>query len=310
MPVHVLTGKNDYAIHQRQDELRDAFVAEHGADGVVRLDGEVAEFDDVRAAVYAQGLFATHTCVVLTNVAKNKHLQEKLVEQGLTVPNEVEFIIADSDLDKRGVFYKAAKKAGFVEEFAELDEFALARWAAEYFTELGGKMSSQVARNLVERVGPDQWLMHNELHKLLYHEQPITREVIEDVVELSFRDTIFNLLDTAFAGRGEETLRMYRDMITNKVEPHYILSMIAWQLHALMVVAHAPKGESPDQIAKATKLSPYVVRKCQTTLAQMSLHRLRQVVDETIEVDYKAKTSAATDVEALVEQLLVQIATS
>lgn len=307
MPVTTLTGKNAYQISSKLSKLRADFASVNGATNVLSLDGETCSYDDLSAAVFEQGLFSQKSLVLLSGVSSNKFLQEKLLDQLESIPEDAHLVIVDSKLDKRTAFFKALKKNTDLNDFPEADEYGLSSWVTEEFRAMGGEIKPADASVLVGRVGADQWALKNELDKLINHPQPVTRKTIEEVVDMSFRETIFSLLDLAFSKQTDKTIEAYRDLVANRIDPYYIMSMIAWQLHVMLGVAFAG-NRSAEDIAKQAKLSPYVVRKSQAAARQTNKTELASVATRFVEVDYQTKTSASTDVETLVEQLLIKIA--
>ncbi len=307
MPVTILTGKNSYLMQQKLQAICDEFLKDHEVSGVVRLDAETASFEQLNQAVFEQGLFSAQALVILRDVSANKFLQEKLEPLLESVPADVELVIVDEHLDKRTTFFKTLKTLGALHDFAELDEFGLSRWALERFKELGGQMESNVAAALVRRAGTNQWMIAHELDKLLHHEQPVNIETVEAVVEAQFSETIFSLLDLAFSKQTDAAVSLYRQLVVNRVDPYYILSMVGWQLHAMVVVAFAG-SRSEQEIARSAKLSPFVVRKSLGLLRHTTKPALVHSIDRFTEIDALSKTSGSSEPEVLVERLITDIA--
>ena len=307
MPIVVLTGKNSYIISQTLEQLTRDFVAKQKPAEVLRLDGNEIEFDTLNRALFEQGLFSTKVLVILRQLASNKVLQQKLETVFTSIPEDVHLVIIDQKLDKRTQFYKKLKAVANVKDYPELDEQALALWIQAEFTQKGGEIAAAEARFLVSRAGTDQWQLSHEIDKLINENQPVQKADIERVVDQQMSESIFSLLDLAFSKKQDQAMRTYRNLILQRIDPYYILSMIAWQLHILLVVAHSG-GASVDQIANQAKLSPFVVKKAQAVMRLTNKAELEQMSSFVVDADFQAKTGAASDVEALVEYLLVKLA--
>lgn len=305
--ITTIVGKNSYACRAKLNELKEAFVAKHGENAITQITGDDIRFADLLQQVSAQGLFASANLVILTDFAKNKTLQEDLAEKIDIIPSESDLIIYDPSMDKRTVFFKTLKKKTEVFDYGELDDASLVRWVREEYKAMGGEIGTSEANFLVQRVMGDQWMLKNELEKLITLPQPITTKTIEEVTQESFNETIFQLLDAAFGKQQERAFKILAGLRENKVEPQFILSMIIWQVLILLIVAYA-QDRSAETIAKDHKLSPFVVRKSQGLMRKIRLSELLEIVELTATADIGMKTSAG-EPESLLDLLVAKIST-
>ncbi len=306
--ITTITGKNSFLAAQKLAELKDTFIAKHGSGAVEEIEGDDLRFEQLLQATMSQGLFSEATLVIVRDINGNKALQEDMAEKLDSIPDEAELVVYEPNLDKRGKLFKQLKKSTDYVECTELDERGLAQWAKDEFAKLGGELGYGEAQFLAHRVDGDQWLLYNELQKLSLVEGKITRDVIEHMVDESFNESIFTLLDAAFSKQSDKALAMYRSMLKNRVEPHYVFSMLVWQLHILLTVAYA-KDISPDQIARDNKLSPFVVKKSLGTFSKTSRGELKEIVKQAATIDIESKTKAGYDMAATVDALIAQIST-
>ncbi|QQS19066.1 DNA polymerase III subunit delta [Candidatus Saccharibacteria bacterium] len=291
--ITTLAGENEV---ERQAELRRVvavFEKEYSDMGVERLDGEEASYERMVAAGQSLPFLVPRKLVVLRAPGANKEFVEKFEEFMLSVSDTNDVIIIEPKLDKRLSYYKTTKKQTDFKEFAVLDASGLARFATDYVKELGGSISSNDARLLVERVGTNQLGLQQELDKLLANELIITRESIENLTEQTPQSNVFELLDAAFAGDTKRTMRLYDEQRALKVEPQQVIAMLAWQLHVLAVVKTA-KERSADDIAREAKLNPFVVRKTQSLARHISLTRLKQLITSSVSLMYARRPRASS----------------
>ena len=292
---------------QELKKRKDAFVAEFGDSGVVEIDAIDSDAERVRQATMSQGLFSQNSFVVLRDVSSNKVMQEDLPDLLESIPSETELIIYDPAIDRRTSFFKQLQKLSEMVDCKELDEREVAKWVLDTFKDVGGDIGFGEAQFLASRVQFDQWLLWHEMQKLLDVEGPLTRDIITEYVDESFNESIFNLLDDAFAKRGGRALETYRSMLANKVESHYVFSMLVWQLHIVLVSAWSA-GQSPDEVAKANKLSPFVVKKSVGLVGKTSKPELKEITSLASNIDYDSKTQAGYDMDAAVDMLIAKIA--
>lgn len=301
--VITLTGANAYALHAELRKLTADFIAEHGDMGLERLDGEEATVDRLGEALTSLPFLSDKKMVVIRQGVANKQFAEKAADLLDNVPETTDVILAEPKLDKRSSYYKYLKKSTDFREYNQLDQNGLARWLVQSAKEQGGTLSQADAVFLVTRVGQNQQMLSSELDKLLLYSSNITRDTIELLTEATPQSTIFELLETAFAGNTKRALQLYAEQRALKVEPQQIIAMLAWQLHILALVKTA--GErSPESIAVEAKLSPYVVKKSASIARKLTLAELKRLITALATIDARSKRESFAVDDALQHYLL------
>jgi DNA polymerase-3 subunit delta len=305
MSVVTITGTNDFMRMGEVRALVAQFVAEYGDLALEQIDGEEAEFDRLREALQSLPFLASKKLVLLRNPGNNKAFVAA-AEQLLTeLPDSTEVIVAETKLDKRLAYYKFLKQKTDFRDFPELGAPELASWLVMAAKAQDGTLSSSDAAYLVERVGANQQLLHNELAKLLLHSKSISRATIDLLTDKAPQSTIFELLDTALSGRTQQALELYAEQRAMKVEPQQILALLAWQLHIMAVVKTAD-GRSVDDIARQAKLNPFVVRKTSNLVNHMSLTEVKKLVQSALQLDVRLK-SENIDADEALQNLIVSL---
>lgn len=307
--IITLCGDNGYGLGQELKKLVASFVAEHGDLALERVDCEESDLGKIREAVTGLPFLASKKMVVLRAPSANKQFVEQAEQILEQVPETNDLVLVEPKLDKRTAYYKFLKKQTDFREFPELDQYGLARWLVDEAKRKDGSLSPADARYLVDRVGADQQLLSNELEKLLLYGSKINRRTIDLLTDPAPLSTIFQLIETAFAGDRKKALRLYADQRAQKVEPAQIIAMLAWQLHVLAVIK-AAGDKSADQIAKEAKLNPFVVRKSQAVARKLSLAELRELIGNLLEIDVAMKRTNIDADEALQHYLMSLRATT
>jgi DNA polymerase III delta subunit len=156
---------------------------------------------------------------------------------------------------------------------------------------------------LIERVGLSQQLVSSDLEKLMIYDPKVTRRTIDLLTEATPQSTIFQLLESAFAGHSKSVLELYAEQRALKVEPQQIIAMLAWQLHVLAIIK-AAGDRGPDLIAKEARLNPYVVRKSQGIARKITIAELKKLVSDLLDIDARSKRTNLDLDEALQHYLL------
>lgn len=298
MSVITITGSNEFG---RSHELRRAvadFVTKHGELAVERLDGEEHEFARIQEALTSLPFLVNKKMVVLQRPGANSQFVEAAESLLAGLPDTTELLLVEPKFDKRSSLYKLLKKQTDFRDFTALDETQLARWLCDEAKAAGAQLSSADARYLIERAGHNQQLLANELEKLRLYDPAISRQSIELLTDMAPQSTIFSLVEAAFAGNRQQALELYDEQRLLKIEPIQIIAMFAWQLHVLALVC-AAKGQTAEQIAAAAKLKPYTVSKTMRLSQRVTLSRVKQLVDELVDIDQRSKRESLDLDEAL-----------
>lgn len=301
-----ITGANDFARQQALRTLVEAFVAQHGDMAVERLDGEETTTDRLRESVESLPFLTTRKLVILRGPSKQKLFTENIGSILEAVAETTDLIIVEPKLDKRSVYYKTLRQQTDFRDFPELDGQNVAKWVTTYTKEQGRTITAADARFLVDRVGVNQRLLQSEIDKLAYISPNITRQTIEALTEPTPQSTVFELLDAAFSGNPARALELYREQRALKVEPLAIMAMLVWQMHIITVVK-AAGTQGSDEIARAAKLSPFVVRKTQQITRKLTSKQIKTLVRDLLALDIRLKTTAI-DTDEAVEHYLLKIA--
>lgn len=302
--VSVLTGNNDYLRMQALAKIvADFEKSNEGSYGLEKIDASAMDFGRLLEAVSSMSFLADSKLIIMSGLAENKDIPEKVDEFLDAVAESTELVINEPKFDKRSKLYKTLKKRTNFKEFSELDEQSLAKWLVEEAKERGGKVSTSDANFLIKRVGLNQMSLSQEISKLISYNSEITKASIEQLVEPMPSSTIFELIEAAFSGNHNKAIELYEDQRKQQVEPQAIMGMIAWQVHTMAVVKFND-NDSPGDIASNTKINPFVVRKTLELVVKKSQHEMRELAQKTLELDVKLKTEPINADDAIQHYLL------
>src|SRR5579884_3237989 len=174
-----LTGSNFYLLKKRLDELTGDFVAEHGELALERIDAEEAAPAAVLDAVQSLPFLAARKMVLVRGLGANKDISGQIEQIIDSAGDSVDVVFHEPSPDKRSGYFKVLKARTQLEEYNEMDARGLAAWIAEEAKKSGAQLSMADANYIVERVGPSQEQLANELEKLALYDKNITRENID-----------------------------------------------------------------------------------------------------------------------------------
>lgn len=302
--IILLTGENEFEVQKEKRRIIDAFLKEHDAFGLEQIDAVDAEPERFRDALLQLPFLVARKLVIINDSFVSKPAQEKLLDLYEQIPGEIDLVLVDTKPDKRTKLYKTLQSHKQIQEFDALKGLSLTRWVEAYTKELGSTISGPDAEYLIDRVGTNQMMLARELEKLAI-DSLITKDVIGSRTERHLQATIFELLDAVFSGNDNRTLEIYDELLVGKTDPSEIIALISWQLNIFATVIYSGSTDS-GEIARKTKIHPYVVGKALKVTKNMSKQDLKIAVGRVLDADLRIKTSPS-DPEDVLRVLLLKL---
>ena len=302
-------GPNTYELRRQVQQMVDAYVAKAGSDfGLERLDGSTIKPHELAGALQASPFLANSRLVIVDGLALNKAIADKLAKLMESVPKTTVAVFVDREVDQRTSVFKQLSKADKVVKFEPLSGPKLSAWARTEIESLGGSADLAAVRELVDIVGEDQWRLGGEINKLVNYDLVVTVKTVRALVASSVEQSIFELVEAMTAGRTAAALAGFRTLIQQRESEIYLLTMVQWQLRNLLLAKSAPAQMSPQELAKATGMSPYVAGKMAAAQGRMSEQSLRMAYASAADCEFDIK-SGRVKADAAVEQLIYNVAT-
>jgi DNA polymerase III delta subunit len=303
--ITLLYGENEFAVFAEQRARIAVFLAAYDEYGLERIDGEIAEPNAIGGAVLQLPFLASKKLVIIRSIFASKSSCDKLLEILPNIPSEVDVLLVDPRADKRTKLFKTLQSAKQTVEFKNLTGSSLEKWIVGYAAEIGGVVSPADASYLVARVGLSQIQLAREVEKLSIQGQ-VTRLMIDELTDMTLDASVFDLLDAVFSGSTDAAMAVYDQLVGAKTDPIEIMGLMGWQLHLLAAVKYAGPG-SPQDVARATGLSPYSIGKALNIVRSMTVDDVKHAVRRALETDVLIKTTPVNSVDA-VRVLLLELA--
>ena len=301
----VLYGENDYEISQRKKASVADYLKKTASDiGLEQFNHDVDK-NKLWQSIVAQPFLVDSKLIIINNPSQNTELAEFIVSKLQDIPETTSLIIVEGKLDKRTGYYKSLKKLKEAEEIKPFDDSKLSSWLIEKAKDKSLKVTQAQARKIIQRTGSDQWTIASEIEKLAAYDE-LTDQLIDDLVEASPQESIFNLLDSLAAGRAAEAQELYQGLRQQQLDPHYVLSMLTWQMDNILIVAFAGNRSDRD-IASEAKINPYVVQKTRSLTSRMNHSSVKKAVGLICDMDEQLKTTKTSPDDG-VKLLLLQLA--
>lgn len=304
-------GADDFRSSRKTAEIKGKFLKSDP----VGTGLSVFDFDDqarnkkmwanLMSALETPNLLAPKRLVIVQNVisSKQEDSQKKCLE---FLEKNCGRLQEDADLvvlfwegsvpKKTDALYKFLEKNAKKQSFEKLIGPKLTNWILARIKELDAKaeISKAALDKLVVYVGSDTRVLDAEIQKLVNFAdgKMIQDSDVDVLVKANLDSNIFGMIDALAANNKKDALRLLHLNLEQGEDPFYILSMFVYQFRNLLKVADLKEkfGPREQEIAKMTKLHPFVVRKSLQQTRNFSQEQLKNIYRKLEALDLNAKT--------------------
>ncbi len=252
---------------------------------VMDKDGfDLSIFDDICETAS----FMEETKVIYFNDIKlTSQVEVAIAEKIPNLSNNVYVIIKGAPLDKRKKLFKKVEELGLYIEINHQSYVELKKRIAKHLKKSDKVIREKTIRVLIDYVGEDLSQIINELDKLIsfVSGKEIKEKHIYEICSRSIDRNVYELINSFGQGDLHYALKLYDDLLFQKVEPSYILYLISSQFELMyevkLLLSH---GNIINEVAKKLGLHQYRVKKIYEQGINMSLERVSQLLNESLKV--------------------------
>ena len=297
--VYLLYGEEAYLKKQYKDKLRGAMLSPDDTMNYAYYEGKGTNVKEVIDLAETLPFFAERRLIVLENTEFFKSATPELADYIKEMPETTAMIFVESEVDKRGKLYKAVQAKGRAVELGRQDEVTLIRWIAGGVRREGKQITEAVIRHFLMKVGTDMENIQKELEKLLCYtleRDSITIGDVEAICTTQITNQIFDMVNAVAAKQQRKALELYYNLLALKEPPMRILFLLTRQFKLLLEVKTLDKqGYAKKDVAAKTGLHPFVVEKYQQQAKTFSRKELREIMEESAEIEESVKTGSLSD---------------
>lgn len=271
----------------------------------VHLNCENQGLDELIAALTESSLFAEQKIIIVkqpfflsSKTVKKYHQQLKKLNDILShmaeTDNVVVMIASYAKIDRRKKICKTIL-ANFNVVQTNLRPYEVTATARAIIRNEGYQISNAALRLLVGRSDQMMDVILNNYQKLkmIAPQRAITSQMIQQNVDLSLNQNIFQILSAAFKGDFRQALPRLRDQLRQGTSPVQLLAVFENQIELLLVVKIlAQRGRDQNQIVRELKVHPYRVQLA--LRSPLKIAELSSLLKSAIILDYHYKDGTYT----------------
>ena len=267
-----------------------------------KLDGKTSSSADLEYACNTMPFLSAKRLVIVSDFLVHQGGQKEVIKAFVEylgrLPETTALVLLESKpVRETHAVIKWAEGVGkqhaYIKQLDRPQGAALDKWIVQQVTERGGKIVPQAAHELGINVGNDLQTLSNEIEKLvLYCGDEMIRSA--DVVLMSpysAEASVFDLVDALGGRNGKKAMSLLHQQLTDGTEPFYLFSMIARQFRLLIQVAEGRTQQmTPQQIASAVGIHPFVAKKLSQQSESFNLSQLEKIYSHLLDIDVEVKT--------------------
>lgn len=307
--VYLLYGEEAYLKNQYKNRLKHAILQEDDTMNFSSWEGKGIDVRQIIDQAETMPFFAEHRMLLIENSGFFKNACPELAEYLPQMPPETIMVFVESEVDKRGRLFKAAKAAGRVVELGRQDERTLNAWILSMVKRDGKNITGDALTLFREKSGEDMENIANELEKLLcyvYEKAAIERSDVEAVCTVTTESRVFDMIHAVALKQQKKALELYYDLLSLKEPPMRILFLIARQFNQMLQVKDLrEQGYDNPTIATKAGVAPFVVKRSLSQASRFSKETLRRAVEDCVEAEEAVKTGRLGD-RLAVEMVIVK----
>lgn len=305
-PVYAIQGSEWHLQQTFRQHLARRIEDQAGELDQVVFDLNEQTLDEVLDEAQSYSFFVDQRLIVVENVdflnnqAKVKLTkgQEERLEAYLDDPNPAShlvFMIPADKLDNRRRLTKRFKQKTQFVEVTPLDDQEVTRYLQTYLKTSSIQLREDALEEVLKRTNYQLTKAIAEVQKLIQFAsggQPITVEVVQQLVTRSLESNVFELTNAIMARDFKGAVQIYQDLLLMKNEPIQLHALVVSQFRILIQVKLLQEqGLMQDEIAQQLGVHPYRVKLAAKSARTLALHELADLYLDLIERDYQMKTS-------------------
>ena len=299
-----LYGQNSQRINTEADSIVQKYQLKHsGVVNFFNFDMLSGSVHDVVNAIKTASFFDEVKLIVLKNIflnVQNHENFENLIKDHNLVNDKEIVLLVKEPLSAKELSFKNARlfkllsdNKNLVRNFEILNGAKLGDWVRREVSLRDCSISPVSVRKLVQTVGKNTARLPFEIDKLSNYRLrgEIICDDIERLVSPEIDSNIFNFLDVLTIRNKARALELLYWEIKTGRDPHYILTMIIYQLRNMFQISDLhQRGYSQQEIIKKTNLRPFVVERIYSQLARLSPVSLAGLYGRLFNIDVGFKS--------------------
>jgi DNA polymerase-3 subunit delta len=265
-PTYLVCGDDDAKIDSWRTRVRRRAEDERGPGGLETFDAQASEPGEVAAAMAAMSFDPGVRYLMVDDAgAWNPGALAPLNSVLDAPPPDTVLVLIVRGKAPKQLSSAVENAGGEIREYTAPKPWELPKWCVERGGELGIRLGSDVAKELVALVGTSQQRLSRELEKLAVAVHPaeaVTAADLERFVAADAAPQAYDLADALVAGDLRDTLALAEELEAHGERPGRLLFPLVRRLREVHRAAALLDAGMPDQkVREALKAPPWLAKR-------------------------------------------------
>ncbi len=299
--LYLLLGQSSFLIKQQIG----IYQAESKVDSfnVLTYDALETELNTILQELTTVSFFSDQKMIILENIEAFYRYDDQqlkpLINYFMKPSNEIILILTSQKLPADHIIESTLMKYAYVENIHNLKASALPLYIKEIFNEDGYTIEAKAVEELINRVGEDLFLLHQEINKLkIYqvYDKVIDFKDVDVLVARTLEDNIFAFSTAYLSGDVNLYMQIYDDLLTNKMAPTQIMNHLFNTVNMIQLAQNLINdNHNQDAIANYFKISSgrayYLIKEAK----EQNPVKIEKLIKNLADLDYRIKSGQTED---------------
>lgn len=274
-PVYLILGEEDYFTKPIKKAFMELIPQQERSFNVGQYDMETTPLSNATDDAMSIPFFGEHRLVIITDPifltgkktkSKIEYDTDSFIEY-LKRPLDSTIMVIFAPykkMDERKKVVKQLRKNAVIVDNSPMNEYSLRKFFTSQLKKEGYELDRDALDLMLERTDADLHLMMNEVPKLEIaseKEKRISRKTVEAIVPQTVEQNVFKLVDIVLAKNVPAAIKMYHDLLLQKIEPLSINAILIGQFRLMLQVQILQKhGYTQGNIASVLRAHPYRIK--------------------------------------------------
>lgn len=295
--IKVFSGENTFlskkAILQEGENIRNS----NPGIEFINLDAGESEPSHIINLYRMQDMFSPRKLVILKRFSSNSKYKEILDdifefcdEDGFS---QIDLLLwEDGKIAKNTRFFKGFDSRKVISDFPKFNKRSFVNWAKEEVQNKGLQIGYEELQTLAMMTNYNAEAFENEIMKFkLASKKDISLSDIKEIANDSHEYDIWQFIDAINSeGQKKAAIEIIENLLKNKVDPNYILAMIARNTRLLIITSVLlNQGYSDKDMVSVLKIPPFTLPSIKSTAQRTELQQLTYIYEKIYNLDFEIK---------------------
>ena len=304
----LIWGDEEYLKTEKKKELLAQFGCEGSPDFHV-FSGKDTDFEEVLDLAETMPMFGSRRVLLLDDTGLFRFsADEAMLRRLKELPDSTSVIFYEQTADVNNALTKLIRTAGTVYRFQQADSIRdwktasasrgeIRTWIRNYMKEAGKPVDSRAVEALVELSGYNMTNLQTELEKLISCPfSPVKEDTVREICSRTVSDRVFDMVDMKLSGNTAGALRLFEDMLSIRIEPMKIISLLAGQFQQVYIVKDLESRRMSDgDILARTGMADWKLRKIREKSRGRSMADMLYLTSLCVEMETAVKNGDMPD---------------